>query len=461
MEIIKHCIIKAKVYFCCMGRESRRIVVVDDNEGVGQTLSLMLGQMSVEPIWISTPERLPEMMGESKPACVFLDMNFRRGMVSGNEGFYWLKWLRGNYAEVPVVLMTAYGDIDLAVRGIKEGATDFMVKPIERGRLMAVIDGLPKWSRRNISRDDKSDGGYFYGNSPGMNLVREMVERVAPTMASILVTGDNGTGKSALVRRIHELSKRKAGRLVHVDMGAIADTLFESELFGYAKGAFTGAVTGKAGLIEEADGGTLFLDEIANLTPRLQSKLLCVLQERCLTRLGETKPRKVDIRLVSATSADPERLVMEGLFRRDLLYRINTIHIDVPPLCRRGSDILQLAGKFLNKYSRIYCDGKRLVLSDSARSEILGYAWPGNVRELEHVMEKAVIMTDGDVVSAEVLGLRQIPINTENVGTTMADMERDMIAGRIEEHGGNMTLVAKSLGISRQTLYNKIKRYGL
>lgn len=443
-----------------MGRESRQILVVDDNEGVGQTLSLMLGQMSVEPIWISTPERLPEMMGESKPACVFLDMNFRAGIMSGNEGLYWLKWLRKNHAETPVVLMTAYGDVDLAVRGIKEGATDFIVKPIDRDRLADVIEGLPKWRRKNL-RTERNDG-FYYGECHGMETVRDMVERVAPTTASILVTGDNGTGKSALARQIHAKSMRRDGRFVHVDMGAIADSLFESELFGYAKGAFTGAVAGKAGLIEEADGGTLFLDEIANLTPRLQSKLLCVLQERSLTRLGETKPRKVDIRLVSATSSDLERMVMEGLFRRDLLYRINTIHIDIPPLWRRGSDVIALARQFLDKYCAQYRGGSLLELSAEAKSDILAYRWPGNVRELEHVMEKAVILTDGDIVEASVLGLKsRETVVEEPAASTMADMERDMIARRIEEHGGNMTLVAKSLGISRQTLYNKIKRHGL
>ena len=447
-----------------MSRENRKILIVDDSEGVGRTLDLMFGQEGIATVRVTTPERIPEMMREEKPACVFLDMNFRPGMMTGNEGLYWLKRLRKDYPETPVVLMTAYGDIDLAVSGIKEGATDFIVKPIERERLKGVIDSLPKLGRRSEKVSSVGNDGFFYGESHGMALVRDMVKRVAPTQASILITGDNGTGKSALAREIHALSGRKGGKLVHVDMGAIADSLFESELFGYAKGAFTGAVTGKAGLIEEADGGTLFLDEIGNLTPRLQSKLLCVLQERCLTRLGETKPRKVDIRLVSATSADPERLVMEGLFRQDLLYRINTIHIDIPPLCRRGRDVVEMAQKFLNKYCDIYRGGDRLCLEDDARNEILSYSWPGHVRELEHVMEKAVILTDGDVVTAGTLGLKsQLMTDQGDVQavTTMADMERDMIARRIEENDGNMTLVAKSLGISRQTLYNKIKRYGL
>lgn len=446
-----------------MSKDNRKILIVDDSEGAGRALDLMLGQEGIAAVRVTTPERIPEMMREVNPACVFLDMNFRPGMMTGNEGLYWLKRLRKDYPETPVVLMTAYGDIDLAVSGIKEGATDFIVKPIERERLRGVVESLPKLLRHGIKGNaGVKDGGFFYGESHGMTLVRDMVKRVAPTQASILITGDNGTGKSALAREIHYLSGRKGGKLVHVDMGAIADSLFESELFGYAKGAFTGAVTGKAGLIEEADGGTLFLDEIGNLTPRLQSKLLCVLQERCLTRLGETKPRKVDIRLISATSADPERLVMEGLFRRDLLYRINTIHLDIPPLCRRGRDVLELAQKFLNKYCDLYRNGERLCLGDNARNEILSYNWPGNVRELEHVMEKAVILTDGDTVTAEVLGLKLMTGDQTDVqGSTMAEMERDMIARRIEENDGNMTLVAKSLGISRQTLYNKIKRYGL
>lgn len=445
-----------------MGKVNRKILIVDDSESAGRALEIMLGQEGIATARVTTPERIPEMMREEAPSCVFLDMNFRQGMMTGNEGLYWLGRLRKEYADTPVVLMTAYGDIDLAVRGIKAGATDFIVKPIERERLAGVVESLPKLSRRGKSEDVGDNDGYFYGESHGMALVRDMVRRVAPTQASILITGDNGTGKSALAREIHALSGRSGGRLVHVDMGAIADSLFESELFGYARGAFTGAVNGKAGLIEEADGGTLFLDEIANLTPRLQSKLLCVLQERCLTRLGETKPRRVDIRLVSATSADPERLVMEGLFRRDLLYRINTIHIDIPSLSRRGKDVVELARKFLRKYSGMYRSGEQLTLSDDARSEILSYDWPGNVRELEHVMEKAVILADGDVVSGSSLGLQsRVAMPKGSEVSTMADIERDMIARRIEENEGNMTLVAKSLGISRQTLYNKIKRYGL
>ena len=393
-------------------------------------------------------------------------MNFSAGINSGNEGIYWLRQIADKYPETKVVLFTAYADIDLAVKAMKHGAVDFIVKPWDNDKLIASLRNACRLSRRHSDpkRGDESrpdDKPMFWGESEAMSRIRETVEKVAVTDANILITGENGTGKEMLAREIHRLSTRRGGTMVSLDMGAIPDTLFESELFGHVKGAFTDARTDRAGKFETASGGTLFLDEIGNLPLHMQAKLLTVLQNRSIVRLGSNTPVPVDIRLITATNRDLFDLTAQGGFRQDLLYRINTIHIVLPPLRSRKEDIAPLAAMFLARYAEKY--GKRVAGFTSAASERLAaHAWEGNIRELQHTVEKAVIMSDAEIIDAAQLLLRPATaVAADNEMSTLEQMERRMIRDAIAACNGNMTAVAQQLGITRQTLYNKIKRYGL
>ena len=370
-----------------------------------------------------------------------------------------------------VVLFTAYADIDLAVQAMRDGAVDFVVKPWDNDRLVAALRNAYNLSRsqrevkqlKEIKRELTAEQPMFWGTSPAMGRIREIVEKVAATDANILITGENGTGKEMLAREIHNRSRRSGELMVPVDMGAVPETLFESELFGHVKGAFTDARTDRAGKFEVADHGTLFLDEIGNLPPHLQSKLLTAIQSGQIVRVGSNTPRKVDIRLISATNRDLFGMVAEGSFREDLLYRINTIHIDLPPLRQRREDILPLSRKFLERYAAKY--QKPITGFDAAAEhELVEHAWPGNIRELQHAVEKAVILSDGGPITPETLLLRPAAaaVQTADPGeATLEQMERTMIAQAMVRHGGNLSAVAQQLGITRQTLYNKIKRYGL
>lgn len=397
-------------------------------------------------------------------------MNFTAGINTGNEGIYWLREIHRTRPDVKVVLFTAYADIDLAVRAMRDGAVDFVVKPWDNERLVAALRNAYNLARsqrevkqlKEIKRELKQEEPMFWGGSPAMARIREIVEKVAATDANILITGENGTGKEMLAREIHNRSARRRELMVPVDMGAVPETLFESELFGHVKGAFTDARTDRAGKFEVADRGTLFLDEIGNLPPRLQSKLLTAIQSGRIVRLGSNTPVKVDIRLISATNRDLFGMVADGEFREDLLYRINTIHIDLPPLRQRREDILPLAEKFLGRYAAKY--NKPIEgFDEAAVREMHDYPWAGNIRELQHTVEKAVILCDGRTIAPATLLLRPAPAETSpKTGfSTLEEMERAMIAEAVTRCGGNLTEVARQLGITRQTLYNKIKRYGL
>ena len=353
---------------------------------------------------------------------------------------------------------------------MRDGAVDFVVKPWDNERLVAALRNAYNLARsqrevkqlKEIKRELKQEEPMFWGGSPAMARIREIVEKVAATDANILITGENGTGKEMLAREIHNRSARRRELMVPVDMGAVPETLFESELFGHVKGAFTDARTDRAGKFEVADRGTLFLDEIGNLPPRLQSKLLTAIQSGRIVRLGSNTPVKVDIRLISATNRDLFGMVADGEFREDLLYRINTIHIDLPPLRQRREDILPLAEKFLGRYAAKY--NKPIEgFDEAAVREMHDYPWAGNIRELQHTVEKAVILCDGRTIAPATLLLRPAPAETSpKTGfSTLEEMERAMIAEAVTRCGGNLTEVARQLGITRQTLYNKIKRYGL
>ena len=437
------------------------IIIVDDNRNVLAAVRLLLEREFRQVITLPSPNTLLRQIETEYPDVVLLDMNFSAGLNTGNEGLYWLREIKQRFPQLPVVLFTAYADIELAVAGMKEGAADFVVKPWDNDRLIAtLVRACTK--RTALKCTEKADSAVpFWGNSTAMQELKFMVGKIAPTDASILITGENGTGKSLLAKAIHRLSSRSEKPLVNVDLGAITETLFESELFGHVKGAFTDAKTDRAGKIEEADGGTLFLDEIGNLAFPQQAKLLTVIQNRTVTRVGSNKAVPVDFRLVCATNQKLDEKVLRGEFREDLYYRVNTIHLEIPPLRERPEDILPFADLFVQRFAEKY-DKTGISLSEEASRKLQLHPWYGNIRELEHAMEHAVIVSDGKTLREQDFRLSASPKrdNVQEV-TTLEEMEAEMIRKCIAKCGGNLSAVATTLGITRQTLYNKMKKYGI
>ena len=378
------------------------IIVVDDNKGVLSAVKLLLKNHFEHIVTLPSPITLPAALREENAQVVLLDMNFSSGLNTGNEGLYWLHEIKKIHPSLPVVLFTAYADIDLAVRGIKEGATDFIVKPWDNARLIETLLSACRNSSKNKKRAEipKTVSSMYWGESNAMKQLRTLIEKVAQTDANILITGENGTGKEMLAREIHALSNRYRRDMITVDMGAITESLFESELFGHKKGSFTDAHTDRAGKFEAAHEGTLFLDEIGNLPYHLQSKLLTAIQSRSVVRVGSNEPIPVNIRLICATNCDLEEMVAKGKFREDLLYRINTIHIEIPPLRERKEDIIPLAERFIDRFCKQYDKGN-ILLSTGAQEKLRTYPWYGNIRELEHAVEKAVIINEDGILSEE------------------------------------------------------------
>ncbi len=448
-----------------MAKATGKILIVDDNRSILSAVKLLCEGVFEEVITLPSPNSLITTLHKESPDVVLLDMNFHAGINTGNEGLFWLKEVLAKFTETKVVLFTAYADIELAVRAMKEGAFDFVVKPWDNAKLIETLQNAYKAAKgkgkKPIAKQQTNEpkAEMYWGESAEMKRVREVVERVAVTDANILITGENGTGKEMLAREIHRQSARCRKTMVSLDMGAIPETLFESELFGHIKGAFTDARTDREGKMETASGSTLFMDEIGNLPLHLQSKMLAVLQNRAVTRLGANEATPIDIRLISATNRDLHEAVSKGEFRQDLLFRINTIHINIPPLRNRKEDIVPLAERFMVRYGEKY-NKTGLMLSGEAAEKLKAHPWEGNIRELQNVIEKAVIMCDGDIISPDHIELHtsQRPLNESQ---TLEEMERQTIAGAIAQCGGNLSQVAQQLGITRQTLYNKIKRYGL
>lgn len=434
-------------------KKKGNILIIDDNEAMLVSLRMLLKNVFEDVQTSTNPNAIPTLMRRKRPDVVLLDMNFGRGINNGNEGLFWLKEIKRQDPDVAVVLFTAYADIDLAVRGIKEGAADFIVKPFENEVLIEKLRAV--MPRKGSGATHADNGTQLFPTPGGGEALMEMVRKVAPTDANILITGENGTGKEVLAREIHRLSKRHAKQMVTVDMGAITETLFESELFGYVKGAFTDAKSDKPGKMELAEGSTLFMDEIGNLSYPLQAKLLTALQRRTVTRIGGTKETPIDIRLISATNRNLQEMVKEGAFREDLLYRMNTICLHLPPLRERKEEIIPLAEQFVRKFATFY-NKTPIEIDDKIRRQLLDYQWPGNIRELEHTMERAVIIGEISISRTS----SPDPAST-NASSSLASMERDIIARTIRDCEGNLSLVAQQLDISRQTLYNKIKKYGL
>ena len=445
-----------------------KILVVDDNDGIRAALKILLVQHFAEVELIASPKELRSVVMRMKPDVVLLDMNFYTDMNTGNEGLFCLSELKRFAPQVEVVLFTAYADIQLAVEGMKRGAFDFVVKPWDNDRLVEILKSAYNRRKKDAKPQPKPVSQMYWGEGDAMRTVRRQIERFAPTEATILITGENGTGKDVLANEIHRLSDRAMRPMVCVDAGAITETLFESELFGHVKGAFTDAHADKIGKFEQANGGTLFLDEIGNIPLHLQAKLLRVLQNRAVTRVGDTKERPIDIRLICATNKDIPQMVQEGTFREDLYYRINTLHVQLPPLRQRTDEILPLAERFVNLYAEKY---HRAVASVSAEAVklLLAHSWSGNIRELQNCIEKAVILSDGVELLSSDIQLQTtnsqsgVPVGgggSEPLETLEAAEERTIRAA-MNQYDGNLSLVAKSLDISRPTLYAKLKKYGI
>lgn len=443
--------------------KTKTILIIDDNKGVLSALKLLLRPHFERILTLPSPITVPSVLRQENPDVVLLDMNFTDALNSGNEGLYWLHEIKRISPALPVVLFTAYGDISLAVRGIKEGATDFVVKPWDNAKLIeTLLNACNQASKSRKKKEERKPSAMYWGASAPMRHLRALVEKIAETDANVLITGENGTGKEMLAREIHSLSKRFKRDMVTVDMGAVTETLFESELFGHKKGAFTDAHADRAGKFEAAHEGSIFLDEIGNLPYHLQAKLLTVLQSRSVVRVGTNHPIPVDVRLICATNANLDERVAQGKFREDLLYRINTIHLEIPPLRERKEDIIPLAELFIERFSKQYDKGS-LTLSEEAKQKLKEHPWYGNIRELEHAIEKAVIICDDVTISYAAFHFPKKSLTPvqEAAVETLEDMELVMIRKAIDKHEGNLSAVASQLGITRQTLYNKMKKYGL
>lgn len=453
--------------------KSGKILVIDDNKNVLSALRILLDTYFEEVTLLSTPNMLLTALKEKNPDVILLDMNFSAGINTGNEGLYWLSEIKKVDAELPVVLFTAYADIELAVKALKEGASDFVVKPWDNTKLLATLNAALslRLSRKEVKKlkekqnilnhELNKEDDICWGESHLMQDLLNIITKVAKTDANILITGENGTGKELIARKIHHLSRRADETLVTVDLGAITETLFESELFGHTKGAFTDARADRAGKFEAADKGTLFLDEIGNLSYTLQAKLLTVLQSRQVVRVGSNTPIPVDIRLISATNRDLFKSVHDNEFREDLLYRINTIQIEVPALRQRREDIRPLAEFFLRRFAKKY-NKSEMHLSNKAISKLEEYSWPGNVRELQHAVEKAVILSEGIEIQPNDFYMRTVEEKKDVIDAiTIEEMEKLLIEKALSKHEGNISVVASQLGITRPTLYNKMKKYNL
>lgn len=464
-----------------------KILIVDDNEDILFTLKMLLRPLAESITTLSDPRELLPLISRTRFDVILLDMNFRRDAVSGKEGFQWLEEILKLDSKAVVIFITAYADTEKAVQAIKQGATDFIPKPWQNDKLLATISSALQlsFSRCEVETLTKQkeklkqlqetlkdqtevlssalEPAHVIGESAAMHAIFQTIRKCSDTDANLLLLGENGTGKDLIARYIYEQSPRKKEIYVPIDLGSIPETLFESELFGYEKGAFTDAHKNKPGRVEVASGGTLFLNEIGNLNLPLQSKLLSVIEQRRSSRLGSTDSYPVDVRLICATNSDLYAAIDKGLFRQDLLYRINTIEIRIPPLHERGNDLFLLADFFLQRYRKKYKKDLRGI-SKEARKQMQLYRWPGNVRELEHAIERAVILSTGSLLSAEDFSLHNRQPQgavSEKERYNLERMERENINEVLRICGGNITLAAEMLGITRTSLYRRIEKFGI
>ncbi len=443
------------------------ILVIDDDADVLTALRLLLKPLVKEVVTEKNPSNITSQIEKANYDIIVLDMNFNGLVNTGNEGIFWLNKIRKKKPETSVILMTAYADIDLAIRGLKEGASDFLMKPWKNEKIIETITTILSNKKSKSTQKDNlhSNSIEIIGESDVMNDLFVKLKKVAPTDANVLVLGENGTGKDLIAKALHDNSNRRDKPFIKVDVGALTATLFESELFGYKKGAFTDAREDRKGRFEAANGGTLFLDEIGNISLGQQVRLLTVLQNRQVTPLGSNDSIPIDIRLVCATNIDPKVLADEKKFRKDLIYRINTVDIIVPPLRDRGTDITELSRHFVSLYAEKY--NKTTFSFDSGFiSKLKKHDFPGNVRELQYVLERAVIMTDGSTLNSEDLvfsSIERSTATTDNANTSLNldDLEKNAIHTVLEKNKGNVSKSAKELGITRAALYRRLDKYEL
>lgn len=453
-----------------MSLKTASVLIIDDDVDVLTAVRLLLKPEVKEVVTEKNPENIRSILSKQHFDVILLDMNYNSSINTGNEGFYWLNKIKSWDTNAAVIMITAYGDIDLAIRSLKEGAFDFMVKPWHNEKLLNTIQSALK-GKNNKASDPRSSLNYSQSNQPEligesepMQDIFYKIQKVAPTDANILILGENGTGKDLIARAIHQHSLRNDKPLIKVDVGALTESLFESELFGHKKGAFTDAREDREGRFEAANGGTLFLDEIGNITLYQQARLLSVLQNRQVTRLGSNIATPIDIRLVCATNLPLTELSNESRFRKDLIYRINTVEIMVPPLRKRGSDIVRLAQHFCRIYSNKYLK-PTLEFDKEALEKLTGYPYPGNVRELQYAIERAVIMSDGQVLEAKDILFSplesRVLAEEETSYKNLGAIEKNMILKVIEKNGGNISKAAKELGITRTALYRRLNKYDI
>jgi len=453
--------------------EGGKILMIDDDEDVLLAAKMLLKKQSHHVIIEKNPKKIPFLLNNDTYDVILLDMNFSKDITSGKEGFFWLDEIIKHDPTSVVILITAFGDVEMAVRALKQGATDFILKPWQNEKLIATIataiklkqsynevDKLKK-AKEMLEEQISKPFAEIIGKSQAIQEVFNLTDKVAKTEANVLILGENGTGKELIARAIHQRSLRKDNSFVSVAMSAITETLFESELFGHKKGSFTDAREDRPGRFELANRGTLFLDEIGNLSLSLQGKLLSVLQSRQVTRVGSNQAQPIDIRLICATNMPLHKMVQEGTFRQDLLYRINTVEVRVPPLCERVEDIPLLAQHYLSYYAKKYHKLVKLITPE-AMDRLKRYAWPGNIRELQHAIERAVIMTDSDTLQeSDFLLSRSITAGATNNTLNLDEVERTAIAKALQMHNGNISKAADELGLTRASLYRRMEKYGL
>ncbi|MFZ4928013.1 sigma-54-dependent transcriptional regulator [Chryseobacterium sp. Mn2064] len=447
-----------------MRKKEAHILIVDDDEDILFSARVWLKKFFTEVSCLSKPGEILKFMTENQVNAVVLDMNFRKGFENGQDGLYWMNEIRSLEPQLPIILMTAYGEVELAVEALKNGASDFILKPWNNEKLYASVNLAVDLSRKNrkLSQwenvNQKSNQYQLESHSPKMQEVLKQIEKVAPTDANVLLLGENGTGKYVLAESIHQQSERSSQPFVHIDLGSISESLFESELFGYKKGAFTDAHQDYAGKIENAQNGTVFLDEIGNLPLQLQTKLLSLIQNRKLSRLGESKERLLDVRFIFATNENLKKAVAENRFRQDLYYRINTVEIQIPALRDRQEDIGLLARYFLDRYKQKY-HKPNLELTDDILTSLTHFPWPGNIRELDHCLERSVILSNDSTLQLLIPQLEE----QENaiINLNIEEMEELLIKKALKKHTGNISLAAEDLGLSRAALYRRMEKFGL
>ena len=451
--------------------KNAKILAVDDDQDVLVAVKMLLRPEVKEIVTEKNPEKILSLLAQNQFDLILLDMNYKSSLNTGNEGIFWLRKIREINKNVAVIMITAYGDIDLAVRSVKEGANDFVLKPWRNERLLETIAMSYEASVMRNGKTAKSQTSNLkpqtslLGNSEAMQDVLYKIEKIAPTDANILILGENGTGKTEVAKLIHQKSLRHQKPFVHADLGSLTESLFESELFGHKKGAFTDAREDRAGRFESANEGTLFLDEIGNISLPQQAKLLTVLQNREVTRLGTNNPISIDIRLISATNAPIKEMASQNQYRKDLIYRLNTIEITLPPLRMRGNDVVLLAEYFMKSYGEKYRKNL-LEIDEKARVKLQQYAFPGNIRELQHSIERAVIMADNQAITARDLDLNssiETPVIMSQESSTLRidEIEKSTILKAIERHDGNITKAARELGLTRTALYRRLGKYDI